>query len=169
MWADKNVGSWSPADAGLYFSWGNVDGHKFGSDYSFNQANYDQSPGASVSSDLDAAHDAAAVVCGSPWRTPTADEITELIDNCVYELVSLGGVLGGQFTSRINGNSVFIPVAGYIRNTSGVNVGEYGFVWSASYIDVIHVYRLRLTSTSAAVGSIGSRQYGFNVRAVRDP
>jgi len=27
LWADRNIGASSPEDVGLYFSWGNTDGH----------------------------------------------------------------------------------------------------------------------------------------------
>lgn len=122
-----------------------------------------------MSTNLDAAHDAATAVDGSAWRMPTWAEVQELIDNCTYEFVTVDGVAGGRLISNINGNSIFIPAAGYLRNTSGVYVGVDGFVWTASYGDETHVNRLRVSESVIQVGPINNRIYGFNVRGVSDP
>lgn len=56
--------------------------------------------------------DAATVNWGKKWRTPTYDEIKELLDNCEVDNVEVNGVLGKLFTSRTTGNTIFFPFTG---------------------------------------------------------
>ena len=56
--------------------------------------------------------DAAHAYWGGDWRMPTNDEIKELVNNTTYEWITVGTVSGGKFTSKTNGNSIFLPAAG---------------------------------------------------------
>ena len=66
------------------------------------------------------------------WRVPTIEEIKEMLANCDYKWTTQNGVNGGLFTSKINGNSIFLIADGG-RNGSDVyymrSCGEY---WSSS-------------------------------------
>jgi hypothetical protein len=44
---------------------------------------------------------------------PTTADFEELIANTTLTEEILNGVTGTRFTSNINGNSIFIPAAGY--------------------------------------------------------
>lgn len=103
-WANMNVGAETPQDNGLYFDWGNVDGHAVDEegnvvDYSFDKTTYASTLGGQYTgSKLDAEHDAATVNMGSDWRMPTYREITELVENTQHYYISLDGtVVGGPF------------------------------------------------------------------------
>lgn len=80
-WADRNVGAETPQDNGLYFSWGNVEGHSVDEngnvvDYSFDETTYASSTGGQFTgSELDAEHDAATVNMGEGWRISTVHDL----------------------------------------------------------------------------------------------
>lgn len=57
-------------------------------------------------------YDVAHVKWGNNWRMPTNDDIEELVENCSTEWTSLNGVKGCKFIGP-NGNSIFLPAAGY--------------------------------------------------------
>lgn len=131
LWADRNVGAKSPEEYGLYFSWGNINGHEFGTDYNFEE-DYPNTPGAQLTEDFGSEHDAARVYLGEPWITPSKEDFQELCDNCITEMVSVNHRRGMKFTSKINGNSIFLPCSGSGNGTSWRNAGSCGFYWSRS-------------------------------------
>ena len=61
---------------------------------------------------LEAADDAATRKLGSPWRMPTKEEIRELLDHCTWNWTTQDGVNGCEVKGP-NGNSIFLPAAGY--------------------------------------------------------
>ena len=140
-WADRNIGALKPEDTGLYFSWGNTVGHEAGKDYDF-EDDYDNTPGAELKNDIDLEHDAARIHLGEPWKMPTKEQSKELVDNCESEVTTLNGYLGRRFTSKINGNSIFMPFAGYIDGTSLCNRGSYGRYWSSSLYSQAYGFNL---------------------------
>jgi hypothetical protein len=158
-WADKNVGAETPQDNGLYFSWGNVDGHAVDENgnttdgYSFDGSTYYDTPGGQYTgSTLDAEHDAATVNMDSNWRMPTVDEITELIQNTDHYYIDLMGNMvpesqldyssklrsicfvkqSEEFNYNNRSNFIEIPFAGYCNNSVLANDGWCGCVWSNS-------------------------------------
>lgn len=46
---------------------------------------------------------------GGNWRLPTAKEVNELIAACKYRNFPYKGIRGCKFTSKKNGNSIFLP------------------------------------------------------------
>ena len=79
----------------------------------------------------------------------------------------MNGVYGRRFTSNTNGNSIFVPAAGYCGNGSVGSVGSYGVLWSSSLDVSGSRYALRLGFNSDIVGMSGSSRYnGLTVRAV---
>lgn len=165
-WADRNIGALNPEDTGLYFSWGNTVGHEAGKDYDF-EDDYDNTPGSELKKDIDLEHDAARVNLGEPWKMPTQEQFKELVDNCESEVATLKGYLGRCFTSKINGNSIFMPFAGYIKGTSLYNRGSIGHYWSASLLSAAYGYYLYFNSSNVYPADYYARFYGFSVRAVQ--
>ena len=53
----------------------------------------------------------AKKLSNSNWRVPTIEEMEELVKNCDYKWTTQNGVNGGLFTSKTNGNSIFLPAA----------------------------------------------------------
>jgi hypothetical protein len=110
IWADKNVGAETPQDNGLYFSWGNVDGHAVDENgnltdgYSFGKDTYSTTLGGQFTgSTLDAEHDAATANMGDGWRMPTSAETVELVENTVhYYIGEDGSIVAGPFDYGTN-------------------------------------------------------------------
>ena len=79
-------------------------------------------------------YDTASQIMGGNWRMPTETEWKELIGNTNSVWVTNyngTGVNGRKFTAS-NGNSIFIPAAGYCNDGSVDDVGNHGGVWSSS-------------------------------------
>ena len=166
QWANCNIGAEKPSDYGLYFSWGNTEGHAEGSGYAFSQATYDQTPAAGIETDLSLEQDAARVNLGEPWRMPTAAEFKELVDNCTSVWETLNGVAGVLFTSNVNGNTLFFPAAGNYNGTSLTGRETTGFYWASSYFSATNAGDLRFDSSNVNPQNSSTRRFGFSVRAV---
>ena len=84
---------------------------------------------------LEPVDDAALAIMGNGWRMPTVTEWNELIAGTIQTRVEVNGIGGIRFTSKENGNSIFLPFAGYYSgpqhsayyNSGNLPVGEY---WS---------------------------------------
>lgn len=169
QWASCNVGAEEPSDLGLYFSWGNTEGHAEGSGYDFSQAVYDQTPAAGIETDLSLDQDAARTNLGSPWRMPTAAEFQELCDNCTIVWTTLNGVNGRLFTSSINGKTIFFPAAGNYSGTTLNSRGSYGDYWSSTYNTNTSARLLSFNRSGVNPQDSNGRRFGFSVRAVLKP
>jgi hypothetical protein len=139
-WANMNVGATRPEEYGLYFAWGETTGYT--SDTSdgrlFKWTNYkwcnhriylmtkyctDSKKGTIDNKTvLDLEDDAAHVNWGGSWVMPTSGEIDELLANTTSEWTTVNGIKGCKFTSKTNGNSIFLPAAG--RSTSHLRKGR---------------------------------------------
>ena len=180
LWATMNVGATSPEDYGDYFAWGETllkDEYNW-STYKWCEGSYDTQTKYCIDSNygtvdnkttLDLSDDAAYVNWGSSWRMPTKAEQDELRNTNYTTLTwtTQNGVKGYKVTSKTNGNSVFLPAAGY-RNDSSLNgAGSYGDYWSSS-LDTsysFNAYYLYFNSSNVD-WSYGNRRYGRSVRAV---
>ena len=183
-----NVGAMSETDYGSYFMWGDVAGYggavssgtTAADGYNFNWANYKYCNGSSSTltkycnnssygnegftdalTELEAMDDAAKTHMGSPWRMPTATELTELwrtnpdynADNDYYSDASsktkIEGytwtwcdgsttkyknttAVGYKITRTSTGATIFLPAAGYRDDTYVSLQGEDGHYWSSS-------------------------------------
>ena len=166
QWANFNVGAEKPEEPGLYFSWGNIVGHKEGEGYDFSQEVYSSTPAAEIATDLSLGQDTARENLGAPWRMPTAAEFKELCDNCTHVWTTLNGVNGRLFTSNVNGNTLFFPATGRYGGTTLYNRGSHGTYWSSTYNSDTLAGVLNFDDSSVAPEGNDGRRYGFPVRAV---
>ena len=171
-WATCNIGASSPEQAGLYFAWGETTGYTGEQVTSgvrvFTEDEYNAGPAASISSDLTLEQDAAHVNMGGNWRMPTEAECQELIDNCDVvwtEDYNGTGIKGLTFTSKVNGNSVFFPAAGFCYRSSVEYVGSFGYYWSDSWDSEYTAWSLYFNSVRQYLYD-DLRYYGFSVRGV---
>ena len=80
----------------------------------------------------DPGRDAARAQWGGKWRLPTKSEFQELIVNSTWTWTTQNGHSGYLVTSDKNGQTIFLPAAGWrLGNESGY-VGSYGSYWSSS-------------------------------------
>lgn len=76
-------------------------------------------------------NDIATIEWGGAWRLPTDEELTELRLQCTWASVTLNGEHGYSVTGP-NGNSIFLPAAGYMDASEVIAAGEQGNYWSKS-------------------------------------
>ena len=100
---------------------------------------------------------------------PTKADFEELTANTTSTWETLNGVNGMRFTSKTNGNSIFVPAAGYCGDGSVSSVGSHGYLWSSSLNERNSRNAQGLSFSSGSAGMNGSRRYdGFTVRAVQE-
>lgn len=98
---------------------------------------------------------------------PTLEEIQELVDNCYFE----GGYLNevaGNFVIGPNGNSIFIPFAGYplITSITLECKGYRGCYWSGTQDDDYSAYYLDCDRQGCFWSENWERVSGMSVRPV---
>ena len=168
MWANMNVGAEKSEDYGDYFAWGETEPKEV---YNWDTYKYyDGSNCVDIGSDIaGTAYDAATANWGTPWCMPSVGQIKELLENCSYEWTTLNGVKGGKFTSKKNGNSIFLPAAGNRWNGEFYDVGAYGYYWSSTLYESgpLNAYYLDFYSGYAYWHYLGDRNLGQSVRPVR--
>ena len=147
-WATMNVGANSPEDYGDYFAWGETSTKSTyeWSTYKYCNGSYNTLTKYNTSSDygtvdnkttLELSDDAAQANWGGAWRMPTDAEMTELLEQCTWTWTTQNGVNGYKVTSKSNGNSIFLPAAGYCLGSSLGSAGSNGSsYWSSS----LHTY-----------------------------
>ena len=186
LWATCNVGATSPEDYGYYFAWGETEpqegntyswvSYKYAVDNYDNLTKYcnDSSFGNDGFTDnlteLELSDDAAYNDRGEGWRIPSKEQFDELINSeyTTTEWITQNNVKGRKITSLSNGNSIFLPAAGYRYNRSSYSVGSSGYYWSRTlYSDgPIVAWGLRVESSGASE-NIDLRCNGGSVRPVR--
>ena len=178
LWATCNVGAEFPEDYGDYFAWGETTTKSTynWSNYKWCKGDYDTQTKYCTSSSygtvdnntiLDLSDDAAYVNWGSSWRMPTDAELKELKDNCTWTPTTQNGVKGYKVTSIINGNSIFLPAAGYRDNSDLVSSGSFGNYWSSSLYTGSSRNAYYFYFTSDNVYNLMSNRYGgHSVRPV---
>ncbi len=162
-WATCNVGASSPTGYGNYYAWGETS----------TKSSYDEDNCKTWKrsmSDIrgNSFYDAARANWGGSWRLPTKAEFDELINNCDYQLTTQNGVAGMRFTSKRNGNSIFLPAAGCRYGTSTNGAGEGGIYWSSTPHESFtqFVYFLGFDLDSGASTDCTGRNVGLTVRPV---
>lgn len=106
LWADRNVGADRPEAYGDYFR-------------------YDEIKGGMAENK----RNVAMFVLGERYHTPTFEQINELLEGCNHEWITLNDVKGMRITGP-NGNSIFLPAAGY-RFYYSTAIAD-GYYWSAT-------------------------------------
>ena len=125
-WATCNVGASSPEEYGDYYAWGETEVKARYIDD--NCETYEKNIGDIGGTARDVAH----VKWGGTWRMPTDDEINELLDYCTFTWTSKYWVSGYKVTSLRNGNSIFLPAAGWRNGPSLNDAGSGGYYWSST-------------------------------------
>ncbi len=179
-WATCNVGATIPEGYGDYFAWGETEPKDYydfrtykycnGDEYSMTKYCVDSYYGTvDNKTTLELTDDAARVNWGGNWRMPTRAEQDELrsTSNCTWTITTQNGVKGYKVTSKKNGNSIFLPVAGSCDDDYLDYTGSTGYYWSSSLStgDPIYAYYLRFSSSYVDWG-YNTRYYGRSVRPV---
>jgi len=181
-WATMNIGATQPSDFGNRYAWGETSPkdvnsyswenyiHCAGTNNDLTKYCFSSIWGHNGFTDeltiLEADDDAATVNWGEGWRMPTDEECQELYNNCSASWDTQNGVVGVTLTSRINGNSIFIPI------DPEENYGTH--YWSSSFgtddDDPTMGKTLYLNASNQIVSSGGDqRDYPNAIRPVYGP
>ena len=177
QWATMNVGATTPENYGYYFAWGETSTK---SSYSWSTYKYCKGTETTMTkycqsssygtvdnkTTLEAEDDAAHVNWGGTWRMPTDAECTELREQCTWKWTTQNGIKGYLVTSKKNGNSIFLPAAGY-RTGTCLYYGSDGRYWSSSLRGNYSLSAYGVSFNSDDVNRYYSNRYiGLYVRPV---
>lgn len=178
-WATCNVGAESSEDYGGYYAWGETEqkSNYSWSTYKWCNGRHNSLTKYCTSSSygvvdnktiLDPEDDVAHVLWSGSWRMPTENEIKELNNGCIWNWTTQNGVNGYKITGP-NGNSIFLPAAGYRGDTEIRYRGSYGYYWSGtlyeSYMDCAGGF---IFGGGYRNWGSGNRQGGRTVRPVTE-
>ena len=138
-WATQNVGASSPSDYGGYYAWGETEtksSYDWDNCFDCLDSTGDSwgiyKIGGKTSISPTSGHDTARENWGGTWRMPTDAEFDELCQKCEWTWTTQGGHNGFLVTSKSNGNSIFLPAAGWRNGSDTFSVGEDGYYWSST-------------------------------------
>ena len=199
LWATCNVGANNPWEYGDYFAWGEIEPYyssggntykpvwKSGKSKGYDWPSYKYANGAynkltkyCNKSDygnngytdsrtvLEKADDVAYQKWGSDWSMPTPAQFQELKDKCKWTWTTKNGNKGYEVKGP-NGNTIFLPAAGYRLGTSLYFVGSHGDYWSSSLNTDSQLNGRFLWFVSSRVSPVNwnGRYCGLSVRPVR--
>ncbi len=181
LWATTNVGATSPEDCGDYFAYGETvpkeeykyenykwwyfdeNGYRYISKYNTRS----EFGPVDNKTEMEPEDDAARVNMGTSWSIPSLEQVVELVNSCSWQWTERNGV-NGHLVTGPNGNTMFLPAAGYRDGSSLEYVGTYGIYWSRSLYSYLpdRAYCLYLDSQYWDSEDF-SRYYGHVIRAVR--
>ncbi len=194
--ATTNIGADNPTDAGFYFWWGDIVGHKATSnnskngittDFSFDYNNSsittenktkDELKSILNGDNLKPEKDAAHTKWGGSWRMPTKEDFKWLIESCKWQVEkdNTNKTIGFYVTSNDTEGRIYLPAASCFQE--GIFGGKpsdpdiflnQGFYWSSTINadDTGTAFRLQITfQGSPNVGGSGLRHNGFPIRPV---
>lgn len=175
LFATMNVGAESETDYGNYYAWGETETK---SNYSWSTYKYSDNGSSSVMTKyngtdgktiLEPSDDIVAIEWGGSWRMPTDAELNGLLTQTTNQWVTnyQGSGKNGRVFTGTNGNTMFIPAAGYWYGSSLYDAGSRADVWSSSLHSSNVAYARRLPFRSSGANMDGnSRYYGFSARGV---
>ena len=184
-WATCNIGAKSPEQYGDYFAWGETTGYNRGkTDFSWETYKWCNGSHNSLTkyntervygtvdnkTELDLMDDAAYANWGPAWLIPSIKQFEELF-NISYtnrEWTTQEGVYGYKITSKKNGKSIFLPVAGCRYDSSLRSAGSYGYYWSRTSSNNSPSNARYLFFDSSSFNTLSYYRYGGrSVRPVR--
>ena len=172
MWADCNLGAKPPYEAGNYYAYGETETK---SDYSW--ATYKwwadkmtKYTGEDGKAQLEAADDVARVRLGEGYRVPTVADYMELNDKCSWSWVSEYHGANGFLIKGPNGNTIFLPAAGFKSGKYRYFYGDYSCYWLSDVASKdSYTCACGITSVGASLSTgagLCSRVLGLTVRPV---
>lgn len=159
FWSTSNLGASSPIDRGDYFVWGELD------------KSVDKSIAGAMPMEVSGtAYDHARVKLGGKWRMPTWTEFKKLLDSdyCRNVVSVENGRWFVKFISKSNGNSIIMPLPGYMYNGSRIGDNTYGRYLSGTAGSSIN--RCKMIWMSKSAGPDGAEEladsWGYSIRPV---
>ena len=188
IWATRNIGADISHEYGDYFAWGETMPKSVYNWDTYNLGFYDESDNwhwtkyhygfwvyvddysyfvdSDGKTELEPYNDAANVNWGSSARMPSVIQIHELYNTCKWQWTTKKGVYG-QLGIGPNGNTLFLPAAGWYWDSSNDYAGAGGYYWTRTLHDNCSDLAYLLGFNSETLSWVyTSRGYGLPVRAV---
>lgn len=181
LWADCNIGAHTPYERGDLYAWGEVqkkERYSWGN-YAFCRSDYSTANWITKYNtindvgyldnitQLELIDDTAQRQWGGRWHIPNKEQWEELIEQCkwTWSPSNRTGIDGYRITSKINNNTIFLPVT---RPSSYSLSYDEGY-WSSSLVisSPKYAYRLLLDSDMKCFRN-GARYLGNAIRCVID-
>ena len=116
LWACCNVGASTPEGYGGYYAWGETEEKESYTWENYIHADGEYGTSHDIGTDIAGTeYDVAHVKWKGSWQMPSQAQVKELVENCTREWDTQGAINGYTFTGP-NGNTIFVPVAGFIFN-----------------------------------------------------
>lgn len=186
LWADRNVGAVSPEDHGNYYAWGELaskdkytwDTYQHFNDKDGNGMPYDSNQNTQhnelnkLGCIAGTCYDVAHRVWGGKWKIPTKEQCEELVNNCIWVRTTQNGIVGYEVKSKKNGNSIFMPTTGYMRDTwlcgnypycdggylsATPSESDADIVWSISFDDYGYFVNMRFRADGLPIRPVRSK------------
>ena len=175
-WATCNVGATTPDGYGEHYAWGDLETKEV---YSWREGCF------TYGKELDdisgnPEYDVATVKWGEKWRMPRLQDMYELVTQCDW--IWAGN--GFNVVSKINGNHIFLPAAGYMNEEVALTTqkegvldqGTWGYYWTTTpYSEEIegapNTNKKACFVTFSSGGYMtdqGLRVWGYSIRPVTD-
>ncbi len=164
-WSSWSMGAFSSTEYGGYYGWGDPTGEL----NSYN--NKDYAVGNTSSNIAGTQYDIAHVKWGGKWRMPTRSEIDELSNlEWKYEYNYKGSGANGWVITAKNGNSIFVPSAGYEFNGSSYEKGSGAYMWtSETNSNLRYAYFAKFVGIQTPAYNASSLETHNIIRPVYDP
>ena len=163
-WATHNIGATSPSEKGDMFAWGETSP----------KAQYTEANCTSYALNMqdiagDPQYDAARANWGSTWKMPSKKDFEELMNECTWEwVVDVNGV-GCKKVTGPNGNSILLPISGYVYESS-LYMQDFGYYWTSTPISTYEQFSYDFFFDQEYNLSMGydDRCYGQAIRPVSE-
>ena len=166
LWCERNLGAKNKYEYGDYYAWGEL---TIKNEYSDKNYTY-----KSNRKRLPPEFDTAAHKLQNHYSIPTKKQFEELLkytDRKWVENYNGTGINGKLFTSKINGNSIFMPASGQYWGSNLRYQGLAGYIWASSLNadysedDILHAWILHYNIKIADISWI-ERSCGLPIRPV---
>lgn len=150
LWATCNIGAKTSTEFGDYYAWGETETKESYTNKTYKwyedsdeivEIKYSDLFKADASGNirtlLELVDDAANVKLGGNWRMPTREEFEELLHpaNTDLCLVSKNDVKGYLVVSKKNGNTLFLPAAGFKLADEITGVEDEYYYWTSEHAE----------------------------------
>lgn len=185
LWATCNLGATTPEGYGNYYAWGETqpkdsytwENYRYCNGSSDQLTKYCSVPGLGYGGFTDSLtvllpeDDAATVLWGDGWQTPSYDQCRELEHNTSNFWTVRDGVNGRVFTAK-NGNSIFLPASGGWDGDELNNVGVAVHYWGNHILyedrpKCAYDFAFGVNGFYTNLYGTENRQYGRPIRPVR--
>lgn len=155
QWAKTNIGATTEDEIGGLYGYGDPTGLKMTSNDTY------------PTEDVTGGTNDICMATSTGGRLPSVSEAKELVNKCTFKDSTVNSVAGYKVTGP-NGNSIFIPKAGYRDGTTTYESGESAYLWTGSINanSTERGYTVNMKSGSDVFGSALSYQ-GLSIRAVK--